>query len=127
MCSEPAPLAASWSRSKVLGRFAARCFDVTLQGARRFAGRCVDVTLQGARALRCKVLRRHAPRCLGASLQQGAGPTLQGAEGLAAKPPGYDSLVIRPYSWMLLAATLAVLVWSFIDPEDRFTWLLRSC
>ncbi len=26
---------------------------------------------------------------------------------------------------MLLAATLAVLVWSFIDPEDRFTWLLE--
>jgi putative membrane protein len=26
---------------------------------------------------------------------------------------------------MLLAVTLAVLVWSFIDPEDRFTWLLE--
>jgi putative membrane protein len=33
--------------------------------------------------------------------------------------------VIRPYSWLLLAVTLAVLVWSFIDPEDRFTWLLE--
>jgi len=33
--------------------------------------------------------------------------------------------VIRPYIWTLLAATLAVLVWSFIDPADRFTWFLE--
>ena len=33
--------------------------------------------------------------------------------------------VIRPYTWTLLAATLAILVWSFINPHDRFTWLLE--
>jgi Predicted membrane protein (DUF2238) len=33
--------------------------------------------------------------------------------------------VIRPYLWTLLAATLGVLAWSFISPEDRFTWFLE--
>jgi putative membrane protein len=33
--------------------------------------------------------------------------------------------MIRPYVWGLLTVTLGVLVWSFIDPEDRFTWLLE--
>jgi len=32
---------------------------------------------------------------------------------------------IRSATWFLLAATLAILVWSFINPHDRFTWLLE--
>jgi len=33
--------------------------------------------------------------------------------------------VVRPYTQVLLAATLAVLVWSFVGTHDRFTWLLE--
>ena len=33
--------------------------------------------------------------------------------------------VIRPYTVALLAATLVVLVWSYIHPHDRFTWFLE--
>jgi putative membrane protein len=33
--------------------------------------------------------------------------------------------VIRPYLWGLLAATLAILVWSFVNPHDQFTWFLE--
>ena len=33
--------------------------------------------------------------------------------------------MVRPYAQVLLAATLAVLVWSFVGAHDRFTWLLE--
>jgi putative membrane protein len=32
---------------------------------------------------------------------------------------------MRPYTWTLLVVTLAVLFWSFINPHDRFTWMLE--
>ena len=31
----------------------------------------------------------------------------------------------KPYEYVLLAIVLAVLVWSGLDPHDRFTWLLE--
>ena len=33
--------------------------------------------------------------------------------------------MVRPSTWILLVATLAVLVWSFIGAYDRFTWILE--